>query len=184
MRVVAGELRGRRLAGPPRASPVRPTSDKVREAVFAILGDVSGDHVLDLFCGTGALAIEALSRGAERGTLVDLRTDLARENVRELGLTCRCELVRSDALRYLRRTRTQFDLVLCDPPYRIVERLEAELSQLLPARLAVKGRVVIESAPDRPLELALPLLRERRYGDTLIRVHAAAEPEPRRGSRG
>ena len=74
MRVVAGELKGRRLAAPPRRSAaVRPTADRVREALFAILGDVGGASVLDLFCGTGALGIEALSRGADRATLVDTR---------------------------------------------------------------------------------------------------------------
>ena len=72
MRVVAGELKGRRLAAPPRRSAaVRPTADRVREALFAILGEVGGASVLDLFCGTGALGIEALSRGAARATLVD-----------------------------------------------------------------------------------------------------------------
>ena len=106
MRVVAGELKGRRLAAPPRRSAaVRPTADRVREALFAILGEVGGASVLDLFCGTGALGIEALSRGAGRATLVDTQVSLARRNVGELGLEPRTDVVRSDALRYLRRSR-------------------------------------------------------------------------------
>jgi 16S rRNA (guanine966-N2)-methyltransferase len=175
MRVVAGELRGRRLASPPRRSAaVRPTADPVREALFSILGDVGGKRVLDLFCGTGALAIEALSRGAERATLVDTRTSLAHRNVRVLGLEDRCEVVRSDALRYLRRARRRFDLIFCDPPYRLAPRLEGELDSLIPERLAEGGLVITESATRRPLRLALPLVRERRYGDTAIRIHAGA----------
>jgi 16S rRNA (guanine966-N2)-methyltransferase len=174
MRVVAGTLKGRRLATPPRRSvAVRPTADRVREAVFSILGDVRGAEVLDLFCGTGALAIEALSRGATHATLVDTRTSLARRNAGALELGDRCEIVRSDAIRYLRGTGARFDLVFCDPPYRLADRLRGELDSLIPERLAEGGRLITESAARRPLELRLGLLDERRYGDTLIRVHGA-----------
>jgi 16S rRNA (guanine966-N2)-methyltransferase len=175
LRVVAGELKGRRLAAPPRRSAaVRPTADRVREALFTILGDVGGASVLDLFCGTGALGIEALSRGAGRATLVDTRVELARRNLRELGLERRGEVVRSDALRYLRRSRRRFDLIFCDPPYRLADRLEGELDSLVPGRLAEGGRLIAESAARDPLDLSLPLTAERRYGDTLIRIHLAA----------
>ena len=86
MRVVAGELGGRRLQSPPRRSAaVRPTADRVREALFSILGDVEGTAVLDLYCGTGALGIEAVSRGAAGAVLVDTHTALAYRNVSELG---------------------------------------------------------------------------------------------------
>jgi 16S rRNA (guanine966-N2)-methyltransferase len=176
MRVVAGELTGRRLAAPPRRSAaVRPTADRVREALFAILGEVDGAGVLDLFCGTGALGIEALSRGAGRATLVDTHVSLARRNVRELGLEPRTDIVRSDAMRYLRRSRRRFDLIFCDPPYRLADRLEGELDSLIPARLAEGGRLICESAARHPLELSLPLLAERRYGDTSIRIHEREE---------
>jgi 16S rRNA (guanine966-N2)-methyltransferase len=170
--VVGGELRGRRLASPPRRSAaVRPTSDRAREALFAILGDASGLRVLDLFCGTGALAIEALSRGAASAVLVDTKPDLAQRNVAALGLAERCEVVRSDVLRYLRRAAGRFDLVLCDPPYGFAARLGPDLGRLLPPLLAPRGRVVTESAARDPLELGLPLLRERGYGEALIRIH-------------
>lgn len=172
MRVVAGELRGRRLASPPRrATDVRPTSDRAREALFAVLGDVSGLSVLDLFCGTGALAIEALSRGAARATLVDSRPDLARRNVAELGLERRSEVVRADAVGYLERCEERFDLILCDPPYRLADRLAPELDRLLPPRLSPGGRAVVESEASAPLELAAMELRdERRYGEAMIRI--------------
>ena len=171
MRVVAGELGGRRLASPPRRSAeVRPTSDRAREALFSILGDVSGATVLDLFCGTGALAIEALSRGAASAVLVDTRPGLARRNVAELELTERARVVRADAIRFLAGGRERFDLILCDPPYRLADRLAPELDRLLPARLAAGGRVVAESPARRPLELGLPLVGERRFGEALIRI--------------
>ena len=172
MRVTGGELKGQRLDSPPRRSAnVRPTSDRVREAVFSILGDVSGAVVLDLFSGTGALGIEALSRGAARATLVDTHTTLPRRNVQRLGLEGRCEVVRADALRFLRRAGGGFDLVFCDPPYKLADRLEADLDPLIPRRLADGGRVIVESAARRPLELSLPVLVDRRYGDILVRVY-------------
>jgi 16S rRNA (guanine966-N2)-methyltransferase len=172
LRIVAGELKGHRLVTPPRRSAaVRPTSDRVREAVFSILGDIEGAAVLDLYCGTGALGIEAVSRGAAGATLVDTNTALARRNVTELGLRDRCEVVRSDARAYLRRTRRAFDLIFCDPPYRLADRLEGELDSLAPGRLAEGGRLIVESSTRRPLQLGLPLAAERRYGDTLIRIH-------------
>jgi 16S rRNA (guanine966-N2)-methyltransferase len=175
LRIVAGELKGRRLASPPRRSAaVRPTSDRVREAVFSILGDIEGAKVLDLYCGTGALGIEAVSRGAAGATLVDTHTALARRNVAELALRDRCEVVRSDARTYLRRARRAFDLIFCDPPYRLADRLEGELDTLIGNRLAPGGRLILEGAARRPLRLNLPLLVERRYGDTLVRIHAGA----------
>ena len=173
MRIVAGDLKGHRLVSPGRSAAVRPTADRVREALFSILGDVHDATVLDLFCGTGALAIEALSRGARHATLVDTRTSLARRNAGRLGVLDRCEIVRGDAVRYLRRARSRADLIFCDPPYRLADRLEAELDSLIPARLAEGGRLITESATRRPLALALPLVAERRYGDTTIRIHRA-----------
>jgi 16S rRNA (guanine966-N2)-methyltransferase len=181
LRVVAGELRGRRLVSPPRrTADVRPTSDRAREALFSILGSeaVAGARALDLFCGTGALGIEALSRGAASAVLVDTEPRLARRNFAELGLDDRCRVVRSDALRFLaggRERSEAFDLILCDPPYRRAAALAADLGRLLPTRLAPGGRVVVESAARDPLELALPVLAERRFGEALIRIHGPDE---------
>jgi 16S rRNA (guanine966-N2)-methyltransferase len=171
IRITGGELGGRRIRAP-RTGALRPTTERVREALFSILGDVSGARVLDLFCGTGALAIEALSRGAATATLVDRRPRAARENVEALGLGERATVVGGDGVRFLRRAEPgSFDLVLCDPPYRLADRLAAELVQLIPSALAEGGRVVAETSPARPLPLELPLLTERSYGDTLIRIH-------------
>jgi 16S rRNA (guanine966-N2)-methyltransferase len=176
VRVVAGELKGRRLASPPRKADVRPTSDRVREALFSILGSrVEGAAVLDLFAGTGALAIEALSRGASRATLVDDNTSPAQGNIDTLGLADRCRLVRSDAQAYLEREQGRFDLIFCDPPYKLADRLQAPLDKLVPDRLAEDGVVVIESSTRNPLELSMPALTERTYGDTKIAIYGGGD---------
>ncbi len=176
MRIVAGELGGRRLQAP-KGDAVRPTTDRVREALFSILGDVEGLDVLDLFCGTGALGLEALSRGAGAVTLVDTDVRPAEANAEQLGVLDRVELIRSDALVHLRRDRREHDLVLLDPPYRIARPVAPDLSELLPSRLRAGARVVVESASSEPLELdesVLPLQDERRYGATAIRIHGVA----------
>jgi len=150
---------------------VRPTSDRVREAIFSALGDhVAGTEVLDLYCGTGALAIEALSRGARHGVLVDRDTRPALGNVERLGLRERTTLVRDDAGRWLaeadrERDRGRFDLVLIDAPYRLADRVGQEIDTHLPRLLAAGARVVVESGARRPLRLtSLEQIRQRRYG--------------------
>jgi 16S rRNA (guanine966-N2)-methyltransferase len=171
LRITGGELGGRRIHAP-KGAKLRPTTERVREAVFSILGDISGARVLDLFCGTGALAIEALSRGAAEATLVDTHPRAARRNVEDLDLTDRATVVRADATRFLRRAEQgSYDLVLCDPPYRLADRHTADLVPLIRGVLAESGRVMTESSPDNPLQIELPVLVERTYGDTLIRVY-------------
>ena len=172
MRVVAGELGGRRLQAP-KGTGVRPTSDRAREALFSILGDVSGALVLDLFCGTGALGIEAVSRGAERAVLVDTDISAARANVDSLGIPDRAELVCGDASKYLETSLDGFDLVFCDPPYRLAARVARDLEQLVPARLRDGGRLVTESPSRTPMELNLTLDDDRTYGEASIRIWSA-----------
>ena len=173
MRVTGGFLGGRRLVSPPdRSRAVRPTSDRARETLFALLGELSGFRALDLFCGTGALAIEAISRGADSAVLVDSKPQLAQRNVEELGIANRCQVVRSDAVRYLRGSGERFGLILCDPPYRLAARLEPELAQHLPPLLARHGRLAIECSARRPLEIDLPVLAERQIGEALVRIYS------------
>ena len=171
MRIVAGTHGGRRIAAP-RGRDVRPTSDRVREALFSILGArVTGARVLDLFAGTGALGLEALSRGAAGATFVDRDTAAVRANLEALGLEA--EVHRRDALAFLRGGPGPFDLVFLDPPYRQASVLGPELAGTLPAVLAPGALVVSESDRRDPLDLpGLETLDERRYGDTLIRLHA------------
>jgi 16S rRNA (guanine(966)-N(2))-methyltransferase RsmD len=173
--VVAGVYGGRRLVAP-AGRGTRPTSDRVREAVFSILGSMEGLRVLDLFAGSGALGIEALSRGATGVTFVDSAAAAVRaihENLARLGIAD-AEVRRQDALRFLvnaRDARRHYDLAVLDPPYRLAAGLGLELSGMLAPVLDPAGRVLTESDRRSPLELTLPLVDERRYGDTLIRIH-------------
>jgi 16S rRNA (guanine966-N2)-methyltransferase len=176
MRVIAGVHGGRELVAP-RGRNTRPTSDRVREALFSILADVSGARVLDLFAGSGALAIEALSRGAGEAALVDSSVnaiEAIRGNLQRLGIEA---IVRREtAARFLERARAdarQYDLVFLDPPYRHAGSFAGQLTEALMPVLAPDARVVAESDRRSPLELGLELLDERRYGDTLIRIHGS-----------
>jgi 16S rRNA (guanine(966)-N(2))-methyltransferase RsmD len=150
----------------------------VREALFAALGSVQGARVLDLFAGTGALGIEALSRGAAQAVFVErdaaatasLKANLA---ALELGPP-QAQVRRGEARAALRRAREReetYDLVLVDPPYEQAHGWGRELSASLPALLAPGARVVVESDRRAPLRLELELVRERRYGDTTITIH-------------
>jgi 16S rRNA (guanine966-N2)-methyltransferase len=177
MRVIAGELGGRRLRAP-RGRATRPTSDRVREALFAMLDDVAGARALDLFAGSGALGIEAVSRGAASAVFVE-RDALAlrslRANLGSLGLAPPRAHVREGdvltALRTARRRKETYDLVFIDPPYSQARGWTEELSATLPPLLGPAARVVVESDRRAPLRLGLELERERRYGDTSITIH-------------
>jgi 16S rRNA (guanine966-N2)-methyltransferase len=180
VRVIAGELKGQRLVAP-RGWKLRPTSDRVREAVFSALGErVVGARVLDLYCGTGALAIEALSRAAATAVLVDQDTRPALGNVQRLGLAERVELVRADAARWLHQVSSssaagKFDLVFVDAPYRLADRVAQALNEHLPELLAADGRAVIESGARRPLRVeSLEPLRQRRYGAADVTIYGAS----------
>jgi 16S rRNA (guanine966-N2)-methyltransferase len=171
VRVVAGEFGGRRLAVPPGRG-TRPTADRVREALFSMLGDVSGLRVLDLFAGSGALGIEALSRGAASVTFVESdprAASVIRENLAALG--AEGEVTRQDAVVFLTAQRGTFDLVLADPPYDSAPLLAAPLAERLPGVLSETARIVTESDKRKPLELPFPLLRERTYRDIRIAIH-------------
>ena len=180
MRVIAGELKGQRLVAP-RGWKVRPTSDRVREAIFSALGErVEGAAVLDLYCGTGALAIEALSRGAARAVLVDRDVRPALGNVERLGLRGRAELVRADAERWLGdptagRGEAGFDLVFVDAPYRLAGRVAQSLNSHLPRLLVPGGRAIVESGARSPLRIdSLEPLRQRRYGAADVAIYGRA----------
>ena len=173
---MAGERKGTRLAAP-AGRDTRPTSDRVRESLFAILGDVGGAEVLDAFAGSGALGFEALSRGAASVAFCDIdRTALAavRENARRLRYADRCTIRRQDARRRLAADRAagaMYDLVLLDPPYTMLSELTDHLRGYLPAILAPGGRAVLErSASDGATEPGLDVLAERIYGGTAVTV--------------
>jgi 16S rRNA (guanine966-N2)-methyltransferase len=171
VRVVAGSFKGRRLVAP-RGTRTRPTADRVREALFSILGDVSDLRVLDLFAGSGALGIEALSRGAESAVFVerDAKALAAIErNLAAVGAEAR--ILREPAERFLATAKGPYDLVFCDPPYDFASRLAGALAERLPEITSPGARIVTESDKRNPLELPFPLVTERVYGDTRIAIH-------------
>jgi 16S rRNA (guanine966-N2)-methyltransferase len=180
MRVIAGRYGGRRLTAP-TGRTTRPTSDRVREALFAMLGDVEGARVLDLFAGTGALGIEALSRGASRAVFVESdrgAIEAIETNIAALGLGGEQAQVRREhaekALRRARQRKETYDLLLIDPPYGQALQLGPRLSAALAGVLAPSARVVLERDRRTPLDLGLALEKERRYGDTTIAIHRHA----------
>lgn len=177
MRIIAGSRKGARLWAP-SGRDTRPTPDRVREAAFNLIGPVEGAHVLDLYAGSGAMGLEALSRGAERAVLVEahlapLRT--IERNVAKLGLAG-AEPRRADA-PVLAAAEAQagrrYDLVLIDPPYRMLQR---ELDRIAPSLLSLVaegGVVVVESAAADEPQLPLVLRTSRRYGSTRLSVFEA-----------
>jgi 16S rRNA (guanine966-N2)-methyltransferase len=169
MRVIAGTAKGRRL-GAPAGDTTRPTADRVREATFNALTSLAAvdGTVLDLFAGSGALGIEALSRGAASATFVD--TDAraiaaVRANLEATGLDGRATIVRNDALRFLASRPERFDLALLDPPYTFADADWAGLLAALDADVAV-----LES--DREVAVPAPwqVLRSKRYGGTVVAI--------------
>lgn len=141
----------------------------MRGAIFNVLGDIEGLSVLDLFAGTGALGIEALSRGAADATFVDTDPAPAQRNLDAIGIGGRVD--ERDALQWLEQTGARFDLVFADPPYSSAPSLGERLSELLPRVLSKNARIVTESDKRAPLDLGFPLEFERDYGDTRIRIH-------------
>jgi 16S rRNA (guanine966-N2)-methyltransferase len=174
MRIIAGSRKGARIFAP-KGTDTRPTGDRVREAAFNLLGPgaAEGASVLDLFAGSGAMGLEALSRGAERATFVESDRDACRTINRNLdkleltGATVLCQ----DALIALRadaRAGRRYDLVLVDPPYRRFSSLQNALIQYLPEILAPDGTLLVETAANEEPELPLAKRTSRRYGSARL----------------
>jgi 16S rRNA (guanine966-N2)-methyltransferase len=179
VRVIAGTWGGRRLVTPP-GTTTRPTSDRVREAVFSMLGSLDGARALDLFAGSGALGIEALSRGAtfcafvdrDRRAITALRANLRALEVADGAFAVYAQTAQG-ALKNAAARGDAYDVVFLDPPYADSGRLAPTLDERLGAVLARGARVVSESDRRAPLGLSVAVQTERRYGDTLIRIHCA-----------
>ena len=183
MRIIAGEFRGRRLAAV--KGRIRPTSDRVREAIFSVLGPaVVEARVLDLFAGTGALSLEALSRGAGHAVLVEdhpTALNILRRNIKDLGLESRTRVLAlpvAKALKKLAGWGEQFSLVFLDPPYErglALKTLTAlqSFGLLLPEAKLIAEHSQREALPE--LVGRLTLIQSRRYGDTQVAFYEIRE---------
>lgn len=179
MRVVAGTLRGRRLQAP-KGVATRPTSDRVREAVFAMIGDCTGDRVLDLFAGSGAMGIEALSRGAVSATFVDSDPRAAacvRANLAAVDLAAAARVRVGDwraGLAAESGRGSAFDLCLIDPPYSLLAGISGSLARSLAPLLAESATVVIEGPATGPVPtldgIGVTERTDRTYGSTRVSI--------------
>lgn len=177
MRIIGGSRKGARIVAP-RGTDTRPTPDRVREAAFDLIGPVDGARVLDLYAGSGAMGLEALSRGAKRATFVELEPapiDAIERNLAKLGLTG-AEIVRGDAAARVaadaQRGR-RYDLVLIDPPYRMLHDSLTRIAPHLPSIVEPGGLVVVESGAREEPDLPLALRTTRRYGSTRLTLFDA-----------
>ncbi len=181
MRVIAGSKRGTKLCGF-EGDSVRPTTDRVKENIFNIIAPyVSGAQVLDLFAGTGALAVEALSRGAGGAVLCDssgASLKLVRENLERTGFAHAAQVVRSDAVLYLKQCGRQFDIIFLDPPYN-TGLLEAAMRQIAESGVLSESGIVLAERDGAQPDIAtegLALVKEKKYGRTHICVYAKQQP--------
>jgi 16S rRNA (guanine966-N2)-methyltransferase len=174
MRIIAGSRKGHTIHAP-RGRETRPTSDRVRENVFNILGPVDGAIVLDLYAGSGAMGLEALSRGAARAVFVETDGDAVRAIERNLDkLRLQATVLRRDAIGALAAEAAagrKYDLVLVDPPYDMLPDLQPQLARYLPAVLADNGVVVLETDARTQPELPLTDRTSRKYGQTRVTVY-------------
>ena len=172
MRIIAGERRGASIAAP-KGRATRPTGDRVREAAYNLIGPVDDAAVLDLFAGSGAMGLEALSRGARRCVFVESAGDacaVIKRNLEKLRFTGALVLC-TDAFQALREERAAgraYDLVLVDPPYESWGDLEPKLADVLPATLNDDGVLVVETSSRVEPELPLNVVTSRRYGSARI----------------
>jgi len=172
VRIIAGDRRGARIAAP-KGTATRPTGDRVREAAYNLIGPVEGAAVLDLFAGSGAMGLEALSRGARRCVFVEsdrAACAVITDNLEKLRLTD-AVVLRKDAFQALREERgagRTYELVLVDPPYGAWQDLQPRLAEALPGVLAPDGLLVVETTAKVEPELPLTSVTSRRYGSARI----------------
>jgi 16S rRNA (guanine966-N2)-methyltransferase len=177
MRIIAGSRKGTIIAAP-KGGRTRPTADKVRGAIFNMLGDITGLTVLDLFAGSGALGLEALSRGAVAALLVDNRTAALaaiHKNITKLKLE-NARAVQRDYRAFLKdaaKKQHRYDLIFVDPPYRMHRVIEPELGRWLPEVATSGARVIVESDAREEILLPLEQVADKVYGDTRVRIFLA-----------
>jgi 16S rRNA (guanine966-N2)-methyltransferase len=176
VRIIAGSHKGHTIHAP-RGEDTRPTSDRVRENVFNLVGPVDGAAVLDLFAGSGAMGLEALSRGATRAVFVERDPDAVRAIEHNLDrLRLPGTVVRRDAVTTLATEAAagrKYDLVLVDPPYDVYPSLQPQLARYLPSLLAEDGLLVVETDARVEPDLPLPLRTSRKYGRARVTLFDA-----------
>ena len=171
MRIIAGTRKGHTIQAPP-GRDTRPTSDRVRENIFNILGPVDDAVVLDLYAGSGAMGLEALSRGAAQAVFVERDPGALRAIEQNLDkLRLRGTVLRQDAVAVLAGENRKYDLVFVDPPYDMYPDLEPQLARYLPTVLSDNAVVVVET--DARVEPSLPLAQRtsRKYGSARVTVY-------------
>lgn len=181
MRVVAGKAKGTALKAP-NGMATRPTTDKVKEAMFSIVQfDLPGARVLDLFGGTGQLGIEAVSRGAKTAVIVDASGEacsVIRENIKRTKMEGEISLVRSDYLAFLKSCKQKFDLILLDPPY-AEDFLEKSLKMITEIDILQSGGIIIAERPlGKELSLDFPgytRSKDYKYGKILVTLFRKSE---------
>ncbi|MBR3268767.1 MAG: 16S rRNA (guanine(966)-N(2))-methyltransferase RsmD [Oscillospiraceae bacterium] len=179
MRVITGTARGRKLLAPP-GTDTRPTTDKVKEAVCSALQfDFPGAVILDLFAGSGQMAIEALSRGAAKAVLTDAderAVRCIRQNIAGCGLSERAEVLRSDAFSYLQRCTAAFDIAFLDPPYG--KNILQQILPVLAEKMQRTGIIVCEHEPECKLPDRIQnfyLQKQKKYGKIMISIYRQPE---------
>lgn len=169
MRITSGQYRGRVLEGP-KSDKVRPTSDKVRQAIFNILNHgakpLDGASVLDLFCGTGGLGIEALSNGASDVHFVDTDTNLIRKNIDKIGIGDEVQVTRKDALKF--HTPKTYDFIFMDPPYHMDLAYKALEHLLSLGAMKPDSVLIVETEKEAKLPPSFKLVQEKIYGDIKV----------------
>jgi 16S rRNA (guanine(966)-N(2))-methyltransferase RsmD len=181
MRIIAGEFRGRRIKGP-ESEKVRPTKDRIREAVFNVIaGEVPGSRVLDLFAGSGAYGLEALSRGAGKAIFVEGGREFSaviKENIKSLGVEARAKIITKDVFKSLeevKKEKESFDLVFSDPPYSkgMAKKTLIKINHY--DILNHSGLLIIEHNIDERLpenEGAVSVFKRKTYGKTVISIYS------------
>ncbi|ACB84931.1 16S rRNA (guanine(966)-N(2))-methyltransferase RsmD [Natranaerobius thermophilus] len=179
MRIIAGSKKGLKLHSL-KSNKIRPTSDKVKESIFNMLQDITDTHVLDMFCGSGNLGLESLSRGARDVTFIDNNISaikLVRNNVKLCEFSSQVEIIKDDIFKWLSKgvqaKNTAFDLVFADPPYRQGYTDKLLSSEELAAIISHGGLLILEHEQGKLIETELKLwkqVKEKNYGDTTITI--------------
>ena len=177
MRVIAGSAKGKSLQAPAGRETTRPTSDKVKEAIFgSIQFELEGSRVLDLFAGSGALSFEAISRGAKKAVCLDKdkrSIDIIKKNANSLDFSDYCEIINTSCFDYMERAKEKFDVIFLDPPYN-KNFIEPVLEGIVKNNLLNEGGIVVLESDGTDFHDdfdGLEMYRQRKYGRTYITVY-------------